>query len=143
MVGCGYDVDATVGGIIEHTEKLVYLAVVMLVSLIARTFRHHCVKLVEEQQCGCFLLRILEYFAYLLLCSMYPCTGEVIRHDLHEVDAYLLGHLLGKCDRVLVDAPCTGTGTWRRNPELRWRLTPQGFLVSNAVIVRVLEALSL
>ena len=27
---------------------------------------------------------------------MYPCTGEVIRHDLHEVDAYLLGHLLGK-----------------------------------------------
>lgn len=27
-------------------------------------------------------------------------------------------------DLVLVDAPCSGTGTWRRNPELRWRLTP-------------------
>ena len=27
-------------------------------------------------------------------------------------------------DRVLVDAPCSGTGTWRRQPELRWRLTP-------------------
>lgn len=27
-------------------------------------------------------------------------------------------------DRVLVDAPCTGSGTWRRSPELRWRTTP-------------------
>jgi 16S rRNA (cytosine967-C5)-methyltransferase len=26
-------------------------------------------------------------------------------------------------DRVLVDAPCSGTGTWRRQPDLRWRLT--------------------
>lgn len=36
-----------------------------------------------------------------------------------------LEHLKGRCDLVLVDAPCSGTGTWRRNPELRWRMTPK------------------
>jgi 16S rRNA (cytosine967-C5)-methyltransferase len=31
----------------------------------------------------------------------------------------------GQADLVLVDAPCSGSGTWRRNPEGRWRLTPE------------------
>lgn len=33
--------------------------------------------------------------------------------------------LAGKLDRVLVDAPCSGLGTLRRNPDLKWRQTPQ------------------
>ena len=34
--------------------------------------------------------------------------------------------LAGKIDRVLVDAPCSGLGTLRRNPDLKWRQTPEG-----------------
>ncbi|WP_338425197.1 RsmB/NOP family class I SAM-dependent RNA methyltransferase [Sphingopyxis kveilinensis] len=36
----------------------------------------------------------------------------------------MLADWQGRADRVFVDAPCSGSGTWRRSPELRWRLTP-------------------
>ncbi|MEO5612743.1 MAG: RsmB/NOP family class I SAM-dependent RNA methyltransferase, partial [Sphingomicrobium sp.] len=40
----------------------------------------------------------------------------------HELE--MLADWAGTADVVLVDAPCSGSGTWRRNPEGRWRLTP-------------------
>ncbi len=40
-------------------------------------------------------------------------------------EAERLADLAGTFDLVLVDAPCSGSGTWRRNPETRWRLTPK------------------
>jgi 16S rRNA (cytosine967-C5)-methyltransferase len=43
----------------------------------------------------------------------------------HERDAKVK-RLAGKIDRVLVDAPCSGMGTLRRNPDVKWRQQPEG-----------------
>lgn len=57
------------------------------------------------------------------------------RAGVHNVETRILSEdsgkwlkrQAGKFDRVLVDAPCSGSGTWRRNPELRWRMDEKGF----------------
>jgi 16S rRNA (cytosine967-C5)-methyltransferase len=38
--------------------------------------------------------------------------------------ADVLSDLAGRCDLVLIDAPCTGVGAWRRHPDAKWRLAP-------------------
>ncbi|MBC2668063.1 RsmB/NOP family class I SAM-dependent RNA methyltransferase [Novosphingobium piscinae] len=44
-----------------------------------------------------------------------------------------------RADAVLVDAPCSGTGTWRRNPEARWRLDPRELERLTALQARLLD----
>ena len=44
---------------------------------------------------------------------------------LNPGNAEGLVELEGKMDRVIVDAPCTGSGVWRRRPDAKWRLSPQ------------------
>jgi 16S rRNA (cytosine967-C5)-methyltransferase len=40
-------------------------------------------------------------------------------------DREALARLDGRMDLVLIDAPCTGSGVWRRRPDAKWRLSPQ------------------
>jgi 16S rRNA (cytosine967-C5)-methyltransferase len=54
-------------------------------------------------------------------------------------EAAELSDLAGTCDLVLVDAPCSGSGTWRRNPEGRWRLSPERLERLLALQARVLD----
>lgn len=42
-------------------------------------------------------------------------------------------------DRILLDAPCSGTGTLRRNPDIRWRLSPSDFARQSSLQFRLLE----
>lgn len=64
-------------------------------------------------------------------------AAERFRHaGLHNIQTRLLAgerdkwvkRHKGGFDRVLVDAPCSGTGTWRRNPDARWRAQEEGGL---------------
>jgi 16S rRNA (cytosine967-C5)-methyltransferase len=50
--------------------------------------------------------------------------------------------LSGKIDRVLVDAPCSGSGTLRRNPDLKWRFDEKELARVNDVQQKVLRAAS-
>jgi 16S rRNA (cytosine967-C5)-methyltransferase len=56
-----------------------------------------------------------------------------------QQEAAMLADVAGRADLVLVDAPCSGTGTWRRNPETRWRITPERLARLTALQARLLD----
>lgn len=53
-----------------------------------------------------------------------------------------LRRLMGKMDKVLIDAPCTGAGTWRRRPDAKWRLSEDTLQMRNNQQRKVLESAS-
>lgn len=76
------------------------------------------------------------------------CAERLRRAGLHnaetrvlasETDRWIKRHK-GGFDRVLVDAPCSGTGTWRRNPDARWRAPELGLSALVALQARILTS---
>ena len=103
----------------------------------------------------------------LLLAAAMASTGRVYAFDVSEKRLANLGprlkrsglsnitpqkiesendtrikRLAGKIDRVLVDAPCTGLGTLRRNPDIKWRQTELGLAELNVKQAAILQSAS-
>jgi 16S rRNA (cytosine967-C5)-methyltransferase len=56
-----------------------------------------------------------------------------------RANADALADVDGSADLVLIDAPCTGTGSWRRNPDAKWRLRPGALEIRNREQTAVLD----
>lgn len=69
-------------------------------------------------------------------------ADNVQRHVIaSETDPFIKRHK-GTIDAVLIDAPCTGTGTWRRNPDLKWRMKETDLSEVVAIQAKILDSAS-
>ncbi|MBN9598643.1 MAG: RsmB/NOP family class I SAM-dependent RNA methyltransferase [Afipia sp.] len=75
-----------------------------------------------------------------------PIHERLSRAGVHNADVRApkgpddtLGDIRASADLVVIDAPCTGTGTWRRNPDAKWRMRPGALEIRVRDQVEVLE----
>jgi 16S rRNA (cytosine967-C5)-methyltransferase len=76
------------------------------------------------------LRRVIENAQRMELSTVFPYVADARRPALRSVEV------------VLIDAPCTGTGTFRRHPDARWRLKPSDLAVMAALQREILRAAS-
>lgn len=74
------------------------------------------------------LRRVIENAKRLDLPSLFPYVADARKPALRSIEA------------MLIDAPCTGTGTFRRHPDARWRLKPSDLALMPAVQREILRS---
>src|SRR6185312_10945104 len=74
------------------------------------------------------------------LCSRAGVHNAEVRTPKGEGET--LSDIKASADLVLIDAPCTGTGTWRRNPDGKWRMRPGALEIRIKDQIEVLDRAS-